>query len=121
MTFMIVDDSAVLRTIVKTTLANYGYSDTIEAEDGEDALKKLGAVNKKIDLFILDINMPKLNGLELLKEIRKKDAVTPVIMLTTESDKEKIVIAKTLGTTRWIIKPFEKDKFIKIIDMLVKK
>ncbi|HOV12961.1 MAG TPA: response regulator [Spirochaetota bacterium] len=121
MTFFIVDDSTVLRTIVKTTLSNYGYSDTVEAEDGEDALNKLNKLNKKVDLFILDINMPKLNGLELLEEIRKKDKSTPIIMLTTESDKEKMVLAKELGATGWIIKPFEKEKFMKVIEMLIKK
>ncbi|OHD16564.1 MAG: histidine kinase [Spirochaetes bacterium GWD1_27_9] len=121
MTFFIVDDSAVLRTIVKSTLLSYGYKDTIEAEDGEDALKKFNTLNKKVSLFILDVNMPNLNGLELLEEIRKKDSKTPIIMLTTESDKEKMILAKELGATGWIIKPFDKEKFIKIIEMLIKK
>lgn len=121
MTIFVVDDSMVLRTIVKTALASFNYDDIIEAEDGEDAWNKLKSTNKKIDLFILDINMPKLNGLQLLEKIRTEDKKTPVIILTTESDKDKMIKAKELGATGWIIKPFNKEKFIQIVEMLIKK
>lgn len=121
MTIFIVDDSIVHRSIVKSALASYGYTDIIEAEDGEIGYRKYKESNKKVDLFILDVNMPKKNGLELLGEIRQIDKFSPVIMLTTESDKDKMIKAKELGATGWVIKPFDKEKFMKIVDMLIKK
>ncbi|HPY86725.1 MAG TPA: response regulator [Spirochaetota bacterium] len=121
MTIFVVDDSTVLRSIVKTALASFDYDEIIEAKDGEDAWEKIKTMQKKIDLFILDINMPKLNGLQLLERIRAEDKKTPVIILTTESDKDKMIEAKKLGATGWIIKPFDKGKLIQIVDMLIKK
>lgn len=99
----------------------YGYKDYVEACDGVDALEKYKVNDKKIELYILDINMPKMDGLTLLKEIRKLDDATPIIMLTTETDKGKMVDAKQHGATGWVIKPFDGEKFIKIVDMVLKK
>lgn len=119
MRFFIVDDSLVLRTIVKSALAKYQGSEIIEAQDGQEALDLFNNLKSKVDIFVLDVNMPKLNGLELLAEIRKKDKTTPIIILTTEADKEKMIFAKEHGATGWIIKPFDKEKFLKVIDMIL--
>jgi len=117
----IVDDSDIGREVIKKALTLYGYSEITEAVDGVDALEKIKATAKKIDLFILDVNMPRMDGLTLLEEIRKADKVTPVIMLTTETDKAKMARAKELGATGWVVKPFDGEKFSKVIEMVVKK
>ena len=121
MAIMIVDDSSVVRSVVKKSLELYGYTDVIEAEDGDDALEKITPNYQKVELYVLDVNMPKMDGIALVGEIRKMDTTTPIIMLTTESDKAKMMQAKSLGATGWIIKPFDAEKFIKVVEMFLKK
>lgn len=121
MAIMIVDDSDVVRSVVKKALALYGFNETIEAEDGVTALDEFKATSKKIDLFVLDVNMPRMDGITLVGLIREMDKSTPIIMLTTETDKSKMIQAKNLGATGWIIKPFETEKFIKVVEMFLKK
>ena len=121
MSIIIVDDSGVVRSVVKKALDLYGYRDVIEAEDGEDAMNKVRSAYTNIELYVLDVNMPKMDGIALIGEIRKLDPTGPIIMLTTESDKQKMVQAKSQGATGWIIKPFDADKFIKIVEMFLKK
>jgi len=121
MKILIVDDSKIVRDIVKQSLALFGYNDVIEAFDGLDALSKAEANKGKINLYVFDVNMPRMNGIELVKEIRKIDRQNPIIMLTTESDKAKMIEAKSNGATGWIIKPFESEKFIKVVEMFLKK
>jgi two-component system, chemotaxis family, chemotaxis protein CheY len=106
---------------VKKALSLYGYEEVIEAEDGEDALVKLKPIINNIGLYVLDVNMPKMDGLTLVKEIRSINSTTPIIMLTTETDKAKMIKAKEYGATGWIIKPFDSDKFIKVVEMFLKK
>ena len=118
MSFMVVDDSSVGRDVIKKALNLYGYNDVVEAKDGVDALEKLKGL-AGVNLFILDINMPRTDGLTLLEEIKKIQKDTPVRMLTTESDKAKMVRAKELGATGWIIKPFDAEKLVKVIKMVV--
>jgi two-component system chemotaxis response regulator CheY len=121
MAIMIVDDSEVVRSVVKKSLSLYGYHEIMEAEDGEDALQKIKKGPGKVELFVLDVNMPKMDGITLVGEIRKLNPSTPIIMLTTETDKSKMLHAKTLGATGWVIKPFESEKFIKVVEMFLKK
>lgn len=121
MAIMIVDDSDVVRSVVKKALALYGFNETIEAEDGVTALDEFKATSKKIELFVLDVNMPRMDGITLVGHIREMDKSTPIIMLTTETDKSKMIQAKNLGATGWIIKPFETEKFIKVVEMFLKK
>lgn len=121
MKIFIVDDSTVGRDVIKKALAVYGYSDIDEAKDGVDALEKLDASKPKVDLFVLDINMPRMDGLALLERLKKIYPSTPVVMLTTETDKAKMVKAKELGATGWIIKPFDAEKLVKVIQMVVPK
>ena len=120
MSIMVVDDSEISRAVIRKALSVHNIKDVIEAIDGAAALEKIQSNTLKIDLFILDINMPNMDGLTLLKEIRKTDTKTPVIMLTTETDREKMVTAKEHGATGWIIKPFDTDKLLKVLDMILK-
>lgn len=121
MSIFIVDDSSVVRSVVKKSLELYGYNEVIEAEDGVDAMEKIRSEYQNIELYVLDVNMPRMDGITLIGEIRKLDSTTPVVMLTTESDKSKMMKAKGLGATGWIIKPFDAEKFIKVVEMFLKK
>jgi two-component system, chemotaxis family, chemotaxis protein CheY len=116
----IVDDSEISREVVKRSLKMYDYKVDLEAFDGLDAIEKIRNFSGTIDLFVLDINMPKMNGLDLITEIRKNNKNTPIVMLTTETDKDKMTIAKERGATGWIVKPFDAEKFIKIVKMFIK-
>ncbi|MFK7823433.1 MAG: response regulator [Oligoflexales bacterium] len=111
---LIVDDSVTMRQQIDLTLTKEGF-ELIEACDGEDGIKKLQEVDN-IKLVFLDVNMPKMDGLEMLEEIQRKGIFTdvPVIMLTTEIDKRKIHRAKTAGAKGWIIKPFEPYQIIDV-------
>ncbi len=121
MKILVVDDSQVVRTVVKQALSMSGYTDVIEAVDGLDALTTAKAQAKDIGLYVLDVNMPNMDGITLVGELRKLSSDTPIIMLTTETDKGKMAQAKDLGATGWVVKPFEADKFIKVVEMFVKK
>jgi len=117
---VVVDDSEVIRNIVDQTLRMANYPDIILAENGVDALQKIKPLLGQIALYISDVNMPEMDGLTLVKEIRKLDSTTPIIMLTTETDKSKMIVAKENGATGWIIKPFEGEKFIKVVEMYIR-
>lgn len=121
MKIMIVDDSSVSRGVVRTALAISGHREVIEAPDGEEGLALAKENWKEIGLYILDVNMPKMDGLSLLSEIRKFDKNNPVIMLTTETEKEKIDKARTMGATGWIVKPFDAQKLIGAVNLVLKK
>jgi len=118
---VVVDDSEIIRSIVEQTLRLYNYTDLILAKDGLEALEKIKPNLGRIALYVLDVNMPRMDGLTLVKEIRKFDLTTPIIMLTTETDKSKMITAKEYGATGWIIKPFEAERFVKVVEMYVKK
>ncbi len=112
-----VDDAATIRLLVKKTLEPEGF-EIVEAEDGSRALEKCQSEN--IDLFIVDVNMPILDGfgfVEKLKEIDKYKN-TPVIFLTTESSTEKKEMGKKLGVNGWIVKPFDPPSLAKVVKML---
>jgi two-component system, chemotaxis family, chemotaxis protein CheY len=119
MAILIVDDSEISRQVIKKALEFNNYKDIILAEDGIDALNKLTTIESIIKLFIFDINMPNMDGLTLLMEVKKLYKNTPVLMLTTESDKAKMIMAKEFGASGWIIKPFQADKFIKAVSLLL--
>ncbi|MCH7868831.1 MAG: response regulator [Myxococcales bacterium] len=111
---LIVDDSISMRKLVQGTLVEAGHC-VVEAEDGVDGLAK--AKQSPIDLVITDINMPNMDGLELLGELRKLSdfKFTPILVLTTEMDPEKKKIAKERGATGWLVKPFNPDQLISTI------
>jgi two-component system, chemotaxis family, chemotaxis protein CheY len=95
-----------MRRIVKTFLRQLGYTNVVEAEDGRAALTKLE--QEKFDLVLLDWNMPRMTGLELLKTIRADDHLwnTPVVMITAEGRKEDVLEAVKAGVNNFIVKPF---------------
>ena len=108
-----VDDSASIRLTTRVTLSNAGYTVT-EAVDGVDGLNKLKA--GEFDLVVTDLNMPNMDGLTMVRELRKLPAHTgvPVIFLTTESDGEIKQQAKAAGATGWLTKPFDPESLVKI-------
>ncbi len=114
---MVIDDSPTIRISVEFALKDLGYK-IQHAENGMDALEKVKAlVNRKEDiaLCICDINMPEMDGIDFIKKFREIDRFTPVIVLTTESDDERILEGKEAGASGWIIKPFQPADLIKVV------
>ena len=108
--FLIVDDFSTMRRIVRNLLKESGFADADEAEDGVIALQKLR--NSSFDFVVSDINMPNMNGFQLLSEIKKDEKLKhlPVLMVTAEARKEDIVMAAQQGAAGYIVKPLQKDK-----------
>ena len=100
-----VDDSTSMRQMVKATLLSAGY-DVVEAADGQEALEY--ARENPVDLVITDVNMPRMDGITLVSELRSLPTyrLTPVLLLTTESSMDKKMEGKKAGATGWIVKPF---------------
>jgi two-component system chemotaxis response regulator CheY len=117
---VLVDDSDLILDIVSQALSMYGYNDILRAKDGEEGIALIKSNKGNIALCIFDVNMPRMDGITLVKEMRAFDTTTPIIMLTTETDKSKMITAKENGATGWIVKPFEAEKFIKVVQMYVK-
>lgn len=117
MTVVCVDDSATIRMLVKKTLEKNGYL-VRDALDGQDALDKLNE-DPDADLFIVDVNMPNMDGFTFVEEIKKDERFSskPVIFLTTEAGAEKKQAGKELGVNGWMVKPFEEQSLLKIIQM----
>lgn len=107
-----VDDSASMRQMVAFTLKGAGHT-VIEATDGLDALK-VAKSNTGFDLVISDVNMPNMDGISLIKELRAIPdfKFTPILMLTTESGQEKKSEGKAAGATGWIVKPFNPEQLL---------
>ncbi len=106
--FLIVDDFSTMRRIIRNILKEIGFANADEAEDGQAALAKLRAT--PFDFVVSDINMPNMNGFELLRSIRADDALKalPVLVVTAEARKEDIVTAAQSGASGYIVKPFTK-------------
>lgn len=114
-----VDDSSSIRQMVCFTLQKAGY-EVVEAVDGKDGLGKVGGA--KFDLIVTDLNMPNMDGIEMIAAVRKLPAYTfvPILMLTTESQAEKKDAGRKAGATGWIVKPFNADQLISVIQKLIK-
>lgn len=110
-----VDDSASMRQMVSFTLKGAGH-DVFEASDGVEALQ-VAKNQSGVDLVISDINMPNMDGISLIRELRSLPSYkfTPILMLTTESGKEKKIEGKSAGATGWIVKPFNPDQLLATI------
>jgi two-component system chemotaxis response regulator CheY len=106
--FLVVDDFSTMRRIVRNLLKESGFTEADEAEDGVAALHKLR--NSNFDFVVSDINMPNMNGFQLLKEIKADEKLKhiPVLMVTAEARKEDIVLAAQSGAAGYIVKPFTK-------------
>ncbi|MDX2218612.1 MAG: chemotaxis response regulator CheY [Burkholderiales bacterium] len=120
--FLIVDDFSTMRRIVRNLLKEIGHQNADEAEDGAVALQKLKAGS--FDFVVSDLNMPNMNGFELLRQIRADDKLKslPVLLVTAEAKKEDIVTAAQIGASGYIVKPFTKatleEKLGKIIQKM---
>jgi len=121
-TILFVDDSASIRALVKMILEEAGEAgyNVLISEDGQDAMKF--SDGQPIDLVITDLHMPRMNGIELIKKVRKiKDyRFVPILFLTTETKPELKQEAKAAGATGWITKPFDKNKFLQVIKKVIR-
>ncbi|MBE9609646.1 response regulator [Chitinilyticum piscinae] len=117
-TILIVDDSSSLRTVVGLALKGAGY-EVIEGCDGKDALAKLDG--RKIHLVISDVNMPNMDGISFVKQMKTLPAYkfTPVIMLTTESGADKMNAGKEAGVKAWVVKPFQPQQMLQAVQKLI--
>ncbi len=120
-TILIVDDSASLRRVVQIALTGAGY-EVLEASDGKDGLAKLAKLaGKKIHLIISDVNMPNMNGIEFVTEVKKDPTYkfTPVIMLTTESEDAVKQAGRAAGAKAWVVKPFNPSQMLNAVSKLI--
>jgi two-component system chemotaxis response regulator CheY len=116
-TIMVVDDSISIRQVVSLALKQAGY-DVIEGVDGKDALAKL--TGQKVNLIISDVNMPNMDGISFVRELKTRPAYkfTPVLMLTTESQEDKKEQGKAAGARAWMVKPFKPDALLAAVQKL---
>ncbi|MEM7549421.1 MAG: response regulator [Bacteroidota bacterium] len=119
MKVLVVDDSESIRELVGATLESEGY-EVNRCVDGVDAINTLSS--SKADLVITDLNMPNMDGLTLLKEIRNDKLYIgmPVLMLTTESQQSKKMEAREAGATGWIVKPFEQERLLSVVKRILR-
>jgi two-component system, chemotaxis family, chemotaxis protein CheY len=117
-TILAVDDSTSIRQMVAFTLKSAGYT-VIEAADGQEGLDKAKA--NAIDLILTDQNMPKMDGLALIKSLRglPQFASTPILMLTTESSDAMKTQGKAAGATGWLVKPFDPHKLLEVVKKVI--
>ena len=124
MKILVVDDFSTMRRIVKNILKQLGYENIDEAEDGAQAYSKLQ--NGNYDFVVSDWNMPNMDGLELLKKIRSDERLKamPVLMVTAEAEKDKVVTAIQAGVNNYVVKPFTaevlKEKMDRVFERLAK-
>ena len=117
--FLIVDDSASMRQLVSFAIKDAGY-DVLVAENGRDALGKIGGT--KVDMVVTDLNMPEMDGLELIKQLRAMPdyKFVPIVMLTTESQEAKKQEGKQAGASGWIVKPFSPEQLLDVMKKFVR-
>ena len=117
-TVMTVDDSASVRQMVSFALSGAGYG-VVEAENGRDALDKLAAA--KVDLILTDLNMPVMDGIELVRAVRADPGLrfVPIVLLTTESQEAKKQEGRKAGATGWIVKPFKPEQLLAVVRKII--
>ena len=103
MKILLVDDSRTIRNIQKNVLAQLGFTDVSEASDGVEALKQIG--EQRPDLALIDWNMPNMDGITLVRKIRETDKSMPLIMVTTEAEKRRVIEAIQAGVNNYVVKP----------------
>lgn len=117
-TVLAVDDSATVREVLRTTLEDAGYR-VVLASDGRDALSKLTSV--KADMVLTDLNMPNMDGISLIREIRSQAGYRfmPVMMLTSEDQEDRRKEGKKAGASCWLNKPFKPERLLSVIQMVL--
>jgi len=116
---LVIDDSETIRQQVKQALAGTGYQ-IIEAVDGLDGLEKLRSMGD-LDMALCDVNMPRMNGLEMIAEAQRTGSQIPIVMLTTEGQPSLIKRARESGAKGWIVKPFKPELLLAAVQKLVDK
>ena len=118
MTILVCEDNPITLKTIAFTLIKCGYQ-VLQAEDGDQGIEILQ--NDKVDVVITDINMPNMDGLELIKKVREegKHRFTPIVMLTTESSEEKKKAGLEAGASGWIVKPFKPEQLLKVVKMVL--
>ncbi|HEC30081.1 MAG TPA: response regulator [Gammaproteobacteria bacterium] len=117
-TILTVDDSTSMRQMVAFTLKQAGF-DVVEAADGEEGLQKAKGTN--VDVVVTDVNMPKMDGISLVKKLRALPnyKFTPILLLTTEAGADKKQEGKAAGATGWLVKPFNPDQLLSTIKKVI--
>lgn len=122
-TILIVDDSATLRASVNFVLTDAGF-EIIQAKNGEEGLDKLEESKRlgiKVDMIISDINMPVMDGITFIKEVKKGDfRFVPILILTTESENAKKMEGKAAGASGWLVKPFKPEQLVWVVKKFVR-
>jgi len=115
---LIVDDSSLIRSVTASAVQEAGH-EPIVAENGQEGLELL--LEYKIDLIFSDVNMPIMDGLEMVEKIKENEAYRyiPIVMLTTESNPDLKARGQTLGVKAWMLKPFNKKKFFMAVKKLI--
>jgi two-component system chemotaxis response regulator CheY len=123
MRILLVDDSKTMRTIQKRSLEGLGAgTEFLEAADGFEALSVIASLTNGYDLALIDWNMPNMDGLTLVARIRERDKTTPLIMCTTEAEKERVIAALKAGVNNYVVKPFDaKTMMEKVLATLAKR
>ncbi len=120
MKFLLVDDSRTMRNIWKKVLSSLENSETVEAGDGVEGLNAIKE-NGPVDIMLIDWNMPNMDGLTMVKKVRETDKATPIIMVTTEAEKPRIIEAIKAGVNNYVVKPFTPDALLGKIDETLKR
>lgn len=107
---LIVDDSPVVRAQMKLFLEQEGF-DVVEAKDGKDGLHQVEGTNP--DLILSDLSMPRMSGIEMLRQLRAQGCSTPAFVLSTDMSKELLAEGKSVGVMAWMVKPFKPDALLK--------
>jgi two-component system chemotaxis response regulator CheY len=114
MRVLLVDDSATMRTIIRRSLESLGFTGTIEAADGLQAIEQFKAGG--IDLILTDWNMPGKTGIDVAREVRTMNKTVPIIMVTTEAEKTRVLEAIQAGVSDYLVKPFTSEALQKKLE-----
>ncbi|MCK5272352.1 MAG: response regulator [Sedimentisphaerales bacterium] len=120
MKFLLVDDSRTMRNIWKKVLSGLENSEIVEAGDGVEGLNAIKE-SGPVDMMLVDWNMPNMDGLSMVKKVRETDKATPIIMVTTEAEKPRIIEAIKAGVNNYVVKPFTPDALLGKIDETLKR
>lgn len=119
MKILLVDDSRTIRNIQKNTLKALGYEDIAEASDGIEALACIAKARP--DLILVDWNMPNMDGITMIKKVRETDKTMPIIMVTTEAEKTRVMEAVKAGVNNYVVKPFTAETLAEKINQTMAK